>query len=59
MGGVFLDALRSYNTCGIRLGSILGHRKGLRLQMNHLREFTAVKIEFMAVNSHLVLQFMI
>ena len=59
MGGVFLDAQRSYITCGIRLGSFLGHSKGLLIQMNHLREFTAVNIEFTAVNSHLILQFMI
>ena len=58
MGGVFLDVLRSYITRRIRLGSNLGHMKGLRLQMDHLREFTAVNLEFMAVNSHLVISFM-
>ena len=57
MDVMFFDALRSYNTCGIRLGSILGHRKWLTPQMDHLWEFTAVNIEFTAINSYLYLPF--
>ena len=52
MGGVLLDAKRSYITCGIMLGSNLGLMKGLRPQNDHFREFTALNKEFTAISSY-------
>ena len=59
MGGVFLDALRSYLTHRIRLGPNIRHMKGFKALNGPFEEFTALNKDFTAVSSyvHILLVF--